>query len=58
MNTSKFHDLDGPPCMMKLRIIPFSYKKVFLMVIVNIKVYTRSVHNPHGFPSRSVPISP
>jgi len=38
----KFHDLDLSPYILKLRIISFFSKKVFLMVIVNFKVYKRT----------------
>jgi len=41
MYNSKYHDLDPSPCILTLTIISFSYKRVSLMVIVNIKVYKR-----------------
>jgi len=41
-NNSKFHDLDLSHYILKMRIISFSSKKVFLMVIVNMKVYKRT----------------
>jgi len=41
MDNSKYHDLDPFPCILILTFIPFSYQKVSLTVIVNIKVYKR-----------------
>ena len=41
MDNSKYHDLDPSPGILLLKTISFSYKKVSLMVIVNIKVYKR-----------------
>ena len=41
MDNSNYYDLDLSPCILILRIILFSHKKVSLMVIVKIKVYKR-----------------
>jgi len=41
MNNFNYYDLDPSPCILILRIILFSHKKVSLKVIVNIKVYKR-----------------
>jgi len=41
MDISNYHDLDPSPCILKLRTILFSHKKVSLMVIVNIEAYRR-----------------
>ena len=38
MDYPNYYDLDPSPCILILRIILFSHKKVSLMVIVNIKV--------------------
>jgi len=43
MDNSNYYDLDPSPCMVILRIILFSHKKVSLMVKVNIKVYKRDI---------------
>ena len=42
VDNSKFQDLDLSPHILRLRIISLSSKKVFLMVIVNIKIYERT----------------
>jgi len=41
MDNWKYHDLDPSTCILILTFISFSYKKVSVMVIVNIKVYKR-----------------
>jgi len=41
MDNSNDYDLDPSPCILILRIMLFSHKKVSLMVIVHIKVYKR-----------------
>jgi len=43
MDKSNYIDLDPSPCISMLRIILFSHKKVYLIVIVNIKVYKRNI---------------
>jgi len=40
MDNSNYYDFDSSPSILILRIILFSHKKVSLMVIVNVKVYT------------------
>ena len=45
MDNSNYYDLDPSPCILILRIILFSHKKVFLMVIVNIQVNKRNTWN-------------
>ena len=43
MDNSNYYDLDPSRCILILRIILSCHKKVSLMVIVNIKVYTRII---------------
>ena len=43
MDNSNYYDLDPFHCISMLRIILFSHQKVYLMVIVNMKVYKRNI---------------